>query len=85
MNCFACSLRQEKAVRDGSTSGSQTGPDSPHRGWAILLPAFVAQAPAFLLLDLKFGIEHTIQQLTESKFTTNPWSSARAPQLRGPG
>jgi hypothetical protein len=56
----------------------KTLPPTTRKRSIHLDPALVTPAPALLLLDLKFGIEHTIQKLTESKFTTNPWSPERA-------
>ena len=49
-----------------------------------LLEAFPAAYEGISLGGIRQTAEHTIQQLTESKFTTNPWSPDRAPQLRGP-
>jgi len=49
-----------------------------------LLEAFPSAYEGIFLDGIRQTAEHTIQQLTESKFTTNPWSPDRAPQLRGP-
>ncbi len=49
-----------------------------------LLEAFPAAYEGISLGGIRQAAEHTIQQLSESKFTTNPWSPDRAPQLRGP-
>lgn len=49
-----------------------------------LLGAFPADYEGISLGGIRQSAEHTIEQLTESKFTTNPWSPDRAPQLRGP-
>ena len=49
-----------------------------------LLEAFPAAYEGISLDGIRQTAEHTIQQLTESKFTINPWSPDRAPQLRGP-
>jgi predicted metal-dependent hydrolase len=49
-----------------------------------LLEAFPTAYEGISLDGIRQTAEHTIQQLTESKFTTNPWSPDRAPQLRGP-
>lgn len=49
-----------------------------------LLEAFPAAYEGICLGGIRQTAEHTIEQLTESKFTTNPWAPDRAPQLRGP-
>ena len=49
-----------------------------------LLEAFPAAYEGISLDGIRQTAEHTSQHLTESKFTTYPWSPDRAPQLRGP-